>query len=283
MRRFLILGLLAVPLFGRPATCAPAANSPDRENERLARTVLGSEPRLREKVCLAVQDRPLGELLFDLAKQFQVPLAASRDTADDRVTLFVRERPASEVLTLLARHLDFQWSRNGRKLELTQNLAAKRREQALRDRDREAQVAGETARMAALSRLAALAPERLEERRQALEARLAAPGLTSAEREQLAAERRQIASLRAGSGGRAAVAVYQALAAQQLRQLQGARRCASPPPTAPCLRRSPPSSSRSIPRVRRSSRNAASLNRPTSVRSPGRASPCASPPHRPPP
>src|SRR5437016_6086773 len=103
MQRFLILGLVAIAL-AAPSTGAARRPVRGGEGDALTRMLLESDARLQAKVTLAEKERPLGELLADLAKQLKAPLSATRDTADDKVTLFVRDRPAAEVLTLIAQH-----------------------------------------------------------------------------------------------------------------------------------------------------------------------------------
>src|SRR5713226_4884880 len=107
-----------------PAIGARASEMPD---DPLAR-----DPRLDVKVTLAEKDRPLGEILSGLRHQINVPLRANRDVAGDKATLFLDERPAAEVLALIARQFDFQWYRVREGYELEQSIAGKNREAALR-------------------------------------------------------------------------------------------------------------------------------------------------------
>src|SRR5207249_3819906 len=91
------------------------------------------------KVTLAQKDEPLGELLSVLGRTLHVPLRARRDTADDKVTLFLTERPAAEIMALLARQFDFQWVHTGSSYELIQSGESKAREAERRERDWEEQ------------------------------------------------------------------------------------------------------------------------------------------------
>jgi hypothetical protein len=119
------LGLFV--LLGRPLAAAGGAELPE-------------DPRLDPAVSLAERDRPLGELVAALGREIDVPLRASRDTANDKVTLFLKERPAREVMALLARHFDFQWVRGETRYELIQNEESRAREAALRAQEQEAQL-----------------------------------------------------------------------------------------------------------------------------------------------
>lgn len=97
---------------------------------------LDAEPRLAAAVTLRVRQAPLCDVLAQVSRDTGVPLEPSEDTADERVSLFVRGRPAREVLAKVAEHLDYTWvwqtRRGTRTLVLIQDLAAKRRELALR-------------------------------------------------------------------------------------------------------------------------------------------------------
>jgi hypothetical protein len=95
--------------------------------------VLARDERLTAPLAVAVKDRPLGEVLPELGKELGVPLSAARETADDKITLFIKERPAREVLALIATHFDFQWRRERGGYRLCQDLASRNREQAARD------------------------------------------------------------------------------------------------------------------------------------------------------
>lgn len=124
MRLFLLLlacgGLIPIPTAAAPRTVSP----------------LQSESRLSAPITLRLRQAPLCDLAALVSRETGVSLHTSEDTADERVTLFVRERPAREVLLKVAEHFDYSWvvQRAGekRKLVLIQDLAAKRREQALR-------------------------------------------------------------------------------------------------------------------------------------------------------
>src|SRR5207302_817309 len=143
------------------------------------------DARLETKVSVAQKDRPLGEVLTDLGGKLGVRLVAGRETADDKATLFLDERPAAEVLALIARQFDFQWQRNQGGYELTQDLASKAREAKLREQDRAAQIGAIQARMDPISRLAGQPRDRLEARQSELRRLLAAPNLAPAERARL--------------------------------------------------------------------------------------------------
>lgn len=147
--------------------CAQAA--PGRSS------VLGTEPALQKQVLVRARRLPMADLIAQLSRDTGVPLAASEDTADEPVHLFARGRPAREILALVAEHFDYSWiakTRNGKRtLVLIQDLAAKRREQALRgspERD-----VADLRRWLEGRVQAFLSPEIQALRKQPLEARLA--------------------------------------------------------------------------------------------------------------
>jgi hypothetical protein len=120
---FLVLGLLLVQA-GRVARAADRSGA------------LETEPSLARPVSVEAVSEPLGDLLPRLGRSLGVTLEASRETQDEKVTLFAKERPAREILGRLAEFFDYSWVRrtiNSRtRLALTQDLAAKRREVAQR-------------------------------------------------------------------------------------------------------------------------------------------------------
>lgn len=201
-------GAAGIPAPPREASAAAAASA----------AALREEARLAAPVTLAHRDIPLGELLASLSRQLGVKLLASRETRDDRVTLFLQERPAREALLLVARHLDFQWYRKAGGYELTQDTGGKRREAARRQGEHAAQVQAAFARMDRIARLASTAPAELAARRSELDARLSAPDLKPEER---AALREELAAHEAlqRQGGRAAASLYRGLHLLQLRQI----------------------------------------------------------------
>jgi hypothetical protein len=84
---------------------------------------------------------PLGELVHKVAADTDVPLTASREVADEPVAVVVKGLPARELLQQLAELLDYTWSRRTPMsepptpaFEIYQDLAARNRETALRER-----------------------------------------------------------------------------------------------------------------------------------------------------
>jgi hypothetical protein len=97
---------------------------------------LDREPRLAKNISIQEFERPLAEVLTRISRETGAPLAVTPTTAEERITLFVKNRNARELLALVADHLDFQWQWQRRRdrdvLVLVQDAAAKQRERALR-------------------------------------------------------------------------------------------------------------------------------------------------------
>jgi len=127
------------------SVAAAAAPEPERE----IASALRGDRRLEAPVTLAVKDEPLGEVLGQLSKRVGVKLTASRETRDDRVTLFVDKRPANALISQVAEHMGFTWLRAGGGYELAQSLASRRREHEKRLADL-APIRAEMDRVAAL-------------------------------------------------------------------------------------------------------------------------------------
>jgi hypothetical protein len=123
---------------GAATLVLPAAGAePARE-----RSALEDVAGLETPVTIAEAKIPLGELVARIAAETGVSLRAAREVADEPVALVVREMPARELLEEFAHLLDYRWSRRGRegawRYEIWQDLAARRREAALKDARRAA-------------------------------------------------------------------------------------------------------------------------------------------------
>lgn len=97
------------------------------------------DSRLFRKVTLGLKGASLEELCTELARQTEVRFEAARVVADDKVTVFVKDRPARELMRGLVRLLDLQWERSGSDgayaYRLGQSLRARVEEEEQRNRD----------------------------------------------------------------------------------------------------------------------------------------------------
>jgi hypothetical protein len=197
---------------GGAVLCARAAAQPP-----LSADPFPGDARLETRITLARQDPPLRELLPTLGRQLRVPLRASGSIADDKVTLFLDDRPAAEALALVARHFGGVWRRWGDGYELGQSVAGRRQEVTLRTRDDQQQLAVLHGEMERAAQIPETPPERLEQRAQGIRA-LESEGMEPEQRARLHAER-----LALHPGRAPAVVVYRALTPGQLREIVAGR------------------------------------------------------------
>jgi hypothetical protein len=149
---------------------------------------LARDARLEAPLAVAVKDRPLGEVLPELGKKLNVHLSAARETADDKITLFIQERPAREVLALISDHFDFQWRRERDGYRLGQSLAARNRQAAAREAQDAAEIAALRRKLERIAALGAVTPEAAQARQEEVRPLLGSPGLSSAEQQQVIEE-----------------------------------------------------------------------------------------------
>jgi hypothetical protein len=218
MKALVIALCLAVAVPAAVAGAIPA-DSPARPANAVP---FKDDARLETKVSLAEKDRPLGELLSDLGARLQVPLTAAPDTADDKVSLFLDQRPAAEVLQIIARQLDFQWTRRRSGYELSQSTASQRREATLREKEIEPQLQAIEARMRLLAQMLPMPRDGLEARQKEIGQRLAGQDLPAPERARLTEEQQAIADLQRPFAA-VALTLFVSLTPAQLEQLGAGR------------------------------------------------------------
>jgi hypothetical protein len=120
--------VVAIGAFGLPVLAAAPEPRP---------SPLAGVKALDKPVTLTETKIPLGELVQKLAAETGALLVATRDVADEPVSVVVKDLPARELLEQLADLLEYTWSKRGKageeRYEIWQDLAAKNREAALRD------------------------------------------------------------------------------------------------------------------------------------------------------
>jgi hypothetical protein len=119
----LLAGLLSVHLVGE--------SSGRQGNEPLLSSTPPSAP-----VTLSVSAQPLTEVLRELPTGEHTQLDTTRNTAWDRVTLCVKERPSGELLSDVAELFNYQWERDQNaeppgKSVLAQSIRARQHEDGL--------------------------------------------------------------------------------------------------------------------------------------------------------
>jgi hypothetical protein len=92
---------------------------------------------LDKPVTYAEPKIPLGDLVAKVAADTGARLTAHSSTADEPVTVVVKEMPARRLLEELAGHLDYLWMRQGKageeRFEIVQDVAGRQREERLRN------------------------------------------------------------------------------------------------------------------------------------------------------
>jgi hypothetical protein len=119
---------------GRTAVAAAA-----REYEREAKVV---DSRLFRKITLQEKGVSLTDLCAHLQEQTGVELRVSHGVADEKVTVFVKEQRARDVMRAVAHLFGYLWSRSGAeddyRYTIEQDLRSQLAEEELRNRDRNA-------------------------------------------------------------------------------------------------------------------------------------------------
>jgi hypothetical protein len=210
MRRWVLVATISLHASAALARSAwsQAPGSVTTEEPGPIAAALRNSRELAAKISVTEKDRPLGELLPELGKPLGVKLSAAAEVADDKVTAFLKERPAAEVLSLIAEHFAFQWRKTRTGYELWQDLATRKREAELAAGARAQRMA---ALRAILERTAQICMLGEDERRKLgaqLRERLR-PDLTNTER--AAVEVEMSALLGAARFGHAAATTYREL------------------------------------------------------------------------
>lgn len=94
------------------------------------------DSRLQVKRTLRFVDTPVQDFLADLTQQTGVAFYTDPSVAEDRLNLFVFDRPLAETLRAVASFFQFEWVRSGSGNQagytLRQNIAMQRREEEIR-------------------------------------------------------------------------------------------------------------------------------------------------------
>src|SRR5207244_1180457 len=100
------------------------------------------DARLLRKVTLQEKGVALSDFCAEMQAQTGVELSASRAVADEKVTVFVKDRPARDVMREVARLFGDFWSRSGSagkyRYLLDQDLKSQLAEEELRNGDQHA-------------------------------------------------------------------------------------------------------------------------------------------------
>lgn len=99
------------------------------------------DPRLTRKVTLNLKAASFTNLCKKLSELSSIAFAADKSVADDKVTVFCRNRPLRDIMRQLTRVFGFSWRRSDEtgtyEYEVYQELRGRFQEEELRNRDRE--------------------------------------------------------------------------------------------------------------------------------------------------
>ncbi len=98
------------------------------------------DPRLSRKVSLAVKGMAFIDLCKKLSEDSGIAFTAGRTVANDKVTIFCKEKPLRDLMRAISQLFAFGWIRSGDpsayRYELMQGMRAQLMEEELRNRDR---------------------------------------------------------------------------------------------------------------------------------------------------
>lgn len=117
---------------------ARAAASEAIHRYRQERAVV--DPRLLRKVTLSEKAMPFSDLCAHLTAETGVSFTAGRTAADDKVTIFCKDRPLRDIMRAVTHLFNFSWERDGKEPDfryvLFQPVRAQLAEEEMRNHDR---------------------------------------------------------------------------------------------------------------------------------------------------
>lgn len=143
-----------------------------RKYEKEARVV---DTRLFENVTLQLKATSLDEFCSELGKRVPVRFRAARGVRDEKVTVFVKDKPTRDVMRAVARLFGYGWVRSGEegdyRYELVQDLRSQLAEQEMRNQDTNAALLALDEKMGAYRPYLELSPAQVEEKARAAQGR----------------------------------------------------------------------------------------------------------------
>ena len=126
-----------------------------------------SDSRLQKRVTLAKKAVSFGELLDQIAKETSVNIAATRSVADDKLTVFCKDKPLRELMRQVTQHFGFVWERTGSEpgfiYRLKQPLRNQFLEEELRNKDKNEALLALDREMESLKKYFDMSPEQARE------------------------------------------------------------------------------------------------------------------------
>ncbi|MBB6049975.1 hypothetical protein [Armatimonas rosea] len=122
-----------------------------------------SDARLQKRVTLAKKAVSFGELLDAIAKETGISISATRSVADDKLTVFCKDKPLRELMRQVTQHFGFVWERTGAEPEFVYRLKQPLRnqflEEELRNKDKNEALLALDRELESLKKYFALSPE----------------------------------------------------------------------------------------------------------------------------
>jgi hypothetical protein len=106
----------------------------------LAQTTLTDDPRLQTRITVWLKMEPLRDVLRTVSKQTGVPLRCQDAIQHHKVSVFVEDRPAGEILTQLASLFRYAWRKDGGEYVLYVPDETRQQEESVLRAAREARV-----------------------------------------------------------------------------------------------------------------------------------------------
>lgn len=126
-----------------------------------------SDPRLQKRVTLAKKAVAFGDLLDAIAKETGIAISATRAVADDKLTVFCKDKPLRELMRQITEHFGFVWERTGTEPEFVYRLKQPLRnqflEEELRNKDKNEALLALDREMESLKKYFDLSPEQARE------------------------------------------------------------------------------------------------------------------------
>ena len=126
-----------------------------------------SDPRLQKRVTLAKKAVSFGDLLEAIAKETGINISATRSVADDKLTVFCKDKPLRDLMRLVTQHFGFTWERTGSEPEFVYRLKQPLRnqflEEELRNKDKNEALLALDKEMESLKKYFDMSPEQARE------------------------------------------------------------------------------------------------------------------------
>ncbi len=181
-----------------------------------------TDARLNAPITLNLRDASFADVTKAISDGTKVDIGAGPAVADDKASLFVKERPARDVMADIARHFGCRWraAAKGYVLEITSDQSTL--EAALRSKLRERALAALDARMRAIQQLQGYGDDQIDARLKEVGSALANSELGKRERSALAEEQQVLRDFRQ-PGGRVGAAIFSGLTVLQRNELISGR------------------------------------------------------------